>query len=238
MSFFIYANYHKSNFVMRVRKVIIKNTLSKKPPKGCVICFPGLGIPGFMMLKFARHMQLRRTTMAAIEPYKLIWYPRPNGPKDQSRTIMGLPYAVRAAYESVEKVKKFTGFDNEQIVLLGFSAGSVIALQLAMQTEKPFAACVSLAGAIFEPNKVIKAKTNTPIILQHNKHDDCFDWFERYLPMRQALLTNGYNLKLLERPYGQHTMYVDDAINVSRQIAPLLGYPKNFADKYLNKKTS
>lgn len=221
---------------MKVRKIAIKNPLSDKPSKGCVICLPGLGVPAYIMLKFARHMELRRTTLATLEPYKLIWYPRPNGVRDQARTVMGLPYAVAAAREAVEKVKKATGFENDQIVLLGFSAGAVVGLQLAMQEEKPFAACVTMAGAIFEPHKVGKAKNQTPIILQHNRFDDCFDWHERYLPMRDALYANGYNLVLLERGYGNHTMYVDDAVNVSRRIAPILGYPKRFAEKYLDHK--
>lgn len=221
---------------MRVRNIIIKNPLSDKQGKGCVICLPGLGVPARYMFRFARHMELKRTTLVALEPYKLVWYPKPNGAQDQAKTVMGLPYAVRAACEAIEKVKKATGYTNSQIALVGFSAGAVVALQVAMQSYAPFAACVSLAGAIFEPDKVSPAKNQMPMILQHNKSDECFDWYERYLPMRYALKTNGYNLTLLERNGGGHTMYVDDAVNVSRIIAPLLGYPKQFAAKYLDHK--
>ncbi|MFX8860386.1 hypothetical protein ABTM70_19810, partial [Acinetobacter baumannii] len=69
---------------MKVRKITIKNPLSEKPTKGCVVCLPGLGVPAYVMLKFARHLEMRRTVMATLEPYKLVWYPRPNGVKDQA----------------------------------------------------------------------------------------------------------------------------------------------------------
>lgn len=221
---------------MFVRKIAIKNPLSEKPRKGAVICLPGLGVPAFLMLKFARQMELRRTTLVTLEPYKLQWYPRPKGAHDQAQTIKGLPFAVASAQTAVEQVKKALDLTNDQIVVMGFSAGAVVALQLGMQADEPFAATVALAGAVFEPDKVKPAKNDMPIILQHNKDDDCFDWWERYLPMRNALQQKGYNLNLMERPFGPHTLYVNDAVNVSRVIAPLLGYPKGFAKKYLDPK--
>jgi predicted esterase len=110
------------------------------------------------------------------------------------------------------------------------SAGAVVALQVAMKAKEPFAACVSLAGAIFEPDKVKKPINNTPIILQHNKGDFCFDWYERYLPMKDALKKNGYDVTVLERPNGSHTLYIDDAVSVSKLIATSLGYPKWYAE--------
>ncbi len=221
---------------MRVRKIIIKNPLSNNPPKGCVVCLPGLGVPAYVMLKFAKHMELKRTVMAALEPYRLAWYPRPNGIRDQARTVMGLPYAVAAARDSIEKIKKATDIKNNQIVLMGFSAGAVVGLQLAIQANEPFAACISFAGAIFEPHKVVKAKNQTPIFLQHNKLDDCFDWHERYLPTRDSLKANGYNLTIAERSEGHHTLYFEDAINASKFASPILGYSKKFVQKYLDSK--
>lgn len=222
---------------MFIRKITIKNPVTIHPERGCVVCLPGRGVPGFIMLRFARQMEMRRTVFATLDPLRLAWYPQPKGAHDQAATVNALPRATEAVREGIEKIKKATGFANSQIVLMGFSAGAVMALQVAMQEEaEPFAACVSLAGAIFEPWKVDKAKNQTPILLQHNRDDECFDWYERYLPMREALQDGGYNVIPLERDFGPHTLYVNDAVNVGEIIAPLLGYSKGFAKKYLHPK--
>jgi phospholipase/carboxylesterase len=221
---------------MFLRKWIVKEPLTTKPRKGCLIILPGRGVPGSLMLHFCREMELRRTLLVSLEPYRLAWYPMPNGANDQKRACMGLPYAVNAVEEGIKRVQAAFGVENRDMALVGFSAGSVVALQVAMRSEQEFAACVSLAGAILEPGKVEPAKNQTPLVLQHNADDECFKWYERYLPMRHALESNGYKVHRLERPFGNHTLYVNDAINVARLIGPRLGYPQKWVEKYLEPK--
>src|ERR1022692_3148753 len=160
---------------MFLSKVLIKRPVTNKPVKGCIITIPGRGVPSSVLMKFCKYTCLRHSIVASLVPYKYAWYPLPNGINDQDASIAGLPHGVEAAAIGVEMVKNACGLTNSQIVLLGFSAGSVIALQLAMQTEEPFAGCVALAGAILETDKVSPAKNQTPFILQHNKDDACFD---------------------------------------------------------------
>jgi predicted esterase len=49
-----------------------------------------------------------------------------------------------------------------------------------------------------------------PIILNHGQDDYCFEWEERYLPMKRALSKKGYDLWLVERPEGNHTILNSD----------------------------
>lgn len=221
---------------MILRRWIVKPPLTRHQRKGAVILLPGRGVPGNLMLRFSREMELRRTLLACMEPYRLVWYPQPNGPKDQTMACKGLEVAVEMVSGEIDRFMEWQGLKPEETALLGFSAGSVVALEVAMRSTKRFAACVSLSGAILEPHNVPEAKNETPIILQHNADDDCFKWHERYVPMREALREKGHNLSCLERHFGSHTLYRDDAINVSRLISPALGYPKGFAKKYLDTK--
>jgi len=218
---------------MLIRKWIVKPPLTTKDRRGAIIALPGRGVPGTIMLRFCKDMELRRTMFAAVEPYKLAWYPQPFGPNDQYAAVAGMENSLEVLQDAIERFMQWQDLKPEETVLLGFSAGSVMALQLAMRSEEKWAACVSLAGAILEPEKVEPAKNETPIILQHNADDDCFKWHERYLPMREALEDNGYAVTRLERPFGRHTLYINDAVNVSKLLAPILGYPKGFAEKYL-----
>ena len=218
---------------MILRKWIVKPPLTKHPRRGAVIVLPGRGIPGSVMLRFCRQMELRRTMLACMEPYRLAWYPMPNGAGDQHLACLGLDFAVDMAAKEIKKFLEWQELKMEETILLGFSAGSVVALQLAIRSDQAWGGCVSLGGAILEPEKVAAAKNNTPIILQHNADDECFKWYERYLPMRDALEANGYNVTRLERPFGHHTFYVNDAVNVATLVALTLGYSKSFVKRYL-----
>jgi len=220
----------------QIRRWLVKPPLTLSSRRGAVIVLPGRGIPAPILFRFCREMELRRTLFAAIEPFRLAWYPQPNGSNDQKDACSGLAEAVELVEQELDKFLVWQDLKKEETVLLGFSAGAVLALQIAIRSAERWCACVSLAGAILEPDKVPAAKSDTPIILQHNADDDCFKWFERYLPMRQALEGNGYNVTRLERPFGNHTLYINDAVNVSKLIAPSLGYPEGFYKRRLEPK--
>lgn len=211
-----------------IRRWIVKPPLTLNSRRGAVIVLPGRGVPGPLLFRFCREMELRRTLFAAIEPFRLAWYPQPNGPDDQKLACKGLGVAVEVVESELAKFMAWQGLAKKETILLGFSAGSVLALQLIMRSEEAWGGCVSLAGAILEPKKVPEAKNQTPVILQHNMDDQCFKWDERYLPMKSALEAKGYNLTCLERPFGNHTLYINDAVNVSKVISKTLGYPKGF----------
>jgi len=195
--------------------------------KGCILALPGRAIPGEMMEKFCFHMGLPQTMVAVFEPHELKWYPQPFGADDQTDAIAGLADAVVAVNKRIGILQRAFHLHRNQIAVVGFSAGSVLALQLLAATKKPFAAVVGFAGAIFEPSAMPKALTQTPVLLRHAIDDDCFSWEERYVPMRQALLDNDYNLFVSEKMYGGHGIGVEDAHTIGKFISPYLGYKED-----------
>ncbi len=219
---------------MHINHWLIQEPKPGRPVKGCIIALPGRGVPGGLMLRYCHMMGLPNTLKVALVPKKRAWYPQPNGPEDQDAAVHGLNhYAVPNVLQAIEKVKKTWDIPQERIALLGFSAGAVVALQIAIESAAPYAACVSLAGAILVPEEVPPAHHQTPIILCHGELDFCFMWWERYLPMRQALTNRGYCVRTMEKPQGEHCLYVDDSLNLGEALAKPLGYSKSFVKKAL-----
>lgn len=194
------------------------------PRKGCIIALPGRGISGKCMVDFCEAMRLDNTLVVAFEPHLYRWYPQPNGAHDQDAAIKGLADAVPVLASRIRKVQRCFRLKKRQIALLGYSAGSVMAIQAVASSADRFAAAVSLAGAILEPDQLPKAPNQTPVLLRHAINDDCFKWEERYLPMKKALQKQGYNLNVSEKDDGGHGVDSSD-LRVCRKFFGMhLGY--------------
>lgn len=196
--------------------------------RGCIVALPGRGVPANFMEKFCHFMGLHDSLVIVLEPDGLRWYPAPNGPDDQVAAVEGLERAVTEINRRLSIIQRGWHLRRSKIALVGFSAGSVMALQVLAASRKPFAACVSFAGAILEPERMPKATTKTPVLLRHAVDDDCFNWEERYLPMKKALIEKDYNVYVSEKPYGGHGIEVHDAQVIGRWLAPFLGYEKPY----------
>lgn len=193
-------------------------------PTGLLIALPGRGISAADMAWFASQFGVWRTPIVAIEPINQEWYPQPKGANDQSAAVSGVNKNWPILTNRIDKYRELYGVHQEQTVIVGYSAGAVMGLRLLEVAAQPYAAIVSVAGAIFEPHMTPPAKTVTPVLLRHNMNDECFSWEERYLPMRDALISNGYNLTVEERPDGNHGVKSEDAQLIGRFVRSHLGY--------------
>lgn len=205
---------------MKIAKWIVKEPT--RPSKQCVVALPGRGVPAKLMFHVIDGLGLTRSLRIALEPKGRAWYPMPKGANDQEAAVIGLGYAREEVLRAVSSIEKGWGIKKEDIVFVGFSAGSVVALNVVTETADPFAACISLSGAILEPDTVCPAAHQTPIILQHNGRDNVFEWQERYLPMREALERNNYRVIRAENPMGEHNIYRDDIQKVAQTLKELL----------------
>jgi predicted esterase len=192
--------------------------------KGLIIALPGLFIPAWTMHDFCEQLSFSDTAVVVFQPEYLRWYPPPNGSHDQEQSVVGLAKAVAAVEEKIVAVADHFQITRQEMILLGYSAGAVVALQVAMQASVPFRACVSLAGAILEPDKVTPATDDRFFVLLHRRSDECFKWEERYLPMKRALKKHKYNIRCLEGHFGGHILRREDAVHLRPILAPCLGY--------------
>lgn len=179
-------------------------------PTHAILCLPGRGQSGTQLMRgLINHCQFEKTMLVSFTPHNYAWYPLPRNAMDQDAAVNGLPAAVFSIQEELSDIQHEYGIRDENLAILGFSAGAVMSLQYLFETQKRLAAVIAHSGAIFQPERVPEAKNKTPVILFHNTNDDCFDWEERFLPMKKALLMKNYNtFEMVDD--GGHTMYVED----------------------------
>lgn len=210
-----------------IRETLIVNSYDK--PRNCIVALPGRGIKSEEMRDICMHMRLEETLIVCLRPWQFAWYPQPKNSFDQAEAVAGLPFAIKETQKAINQIcTKLFKFKNEDIALVGYSAGAVVAVQLGLHAKNPFAAVVSLSGAILEPSEVPPCNRTTPFILQHNRDDFCFDWHERYLPMKESLIDNGYDVQTIERHWGGHNPSGNSIINAAYYLAPILGYPSDW----------
>lgn len=184
------------------------------PLKGGVILLPGRGNFGYNLLRtYTSVFNWRGVALYTITPRLDIgWYPAPNGPADQAEAVAGLSQSNRAIEKIIERVQSETGLLRKQLVISGFSMGAVAAVNWATHARDNNAvgAVVCHSGAVLEPWRVPRARHQMPIILNHGVDDYCFDWHERYLPMKRALVAKRYNISAAERDQGNHFVHRGD----------------------------
>ena len=206
--------------------------------QSCVLCLAGRGGDGGSLARDYRYFgNLHNTMFIGVTPLRLKasqyggtytaveWYAQPYSPEDQTEAVRGLEYARNQIEKIIHKVMEVHEIPRERIALTGFSAGAVMSLYAAMHST-PLAGVAAHAGAILETNNV--KKNDTPIFLTHGRNDGCFDWYERYVPAKNALVENKCNAWAFEHN-GGHWVTTPEVLAGSKFLAGKLGY-NNYDD--------
>lgn len=198
--------------------------MSKKKMTSCILILPGRDQTGVELAKQWSNTFLDSTAIVLITPINREWYPMPNGVLDQKEAVSGLIPAKKVIDNVVKRINSELKIPNHKIAIAGFSAGGVMANYVCSNSNNEYAACICHSGAILEPEKVPKCKfKKMPFVLTHSYDDDAFDWEERYIPMKNSLIKNEYNLQCLESRFGHHVY--DEEIDFSASvICKRLGY--------------
>lgn len=183
-------------------KVLVRDPIQKY--LGTVFLLVGRGqSANDLISRYHEFAVLKNARLIALEP-KYEWYPMPKGSNDQAEALKGLnETVVRLEKFFSEAIKKYN-ITKENCILSGFSAGAVMAIQMAVTSKESYAGVISHNGAILDPDALPVAKHKTPFLVFHSKDDDCFFWDERYIPMKNALLTQEYLSTFIEEEDGKH----------------------------------
>ena len=176
-------------------------------------------------------VDLPETVFIGITPEGFEWYPMPNGPNDQSNALAGIEDAYGAIDRTLNLIEKRYGIARSNMVLSGFSAGGVMTIQSIVRSEEPLAAGIVHAGAILDPDALPECECDTPLLVIHSQNDDCFEWEERYLPMKNALKDKGYNAFFIEKQSGGHIIQMQDIAIAGYFLNHILGYPPEKAER-------
>jgi len=204
---------------------------------GMVVLLPGRGQPAKDILaRYHRFSTLNQFTLVAIEPMDE-WYPAPKGAEDQMEAVWGLKLSVPQMDEFIAELEEEFEVDRSNVILGGFSAGAVMAIQLAALTDNPFNAVIAHNGAILEPDELPESRHPTKYLVIHNENDDCFSWEERYLPMKNALLEQGYDLEVIEGEVGGHFIAPEDVEDAGFWIREQYDLPMPEKTNYSSEET-
>lgn len=199
-----------------------------KKSHSCIICLAGRsGCGGRLAHHYQEATELHDTTFVGVTPWsenQIEWYPQPYSPIEQRGAIAGLEIARHFVEKVISSVEKQLKIPRNKIALTGFSAGAVMSLYTNAHSSQDLAGVVVHSGAVLEPNKIPQCKNNTDILLTHGQHDYCFDWYERYVPMKNALLKKGYNTFAVEDPEEVHRVSYLNIIYSANFLSPRLGY--------------
>jgi phospholipase/carboxylesterase len=204
---------------------------------GTIIVLPGRGQTAYNLLHGYSKFSGVPMQIIGIDPFDE-WYPIPNGENDQMNAVWGLKISVPDLDICIKKIEKDHNVNRSEIVLAGFSAGAVMAIQIASTSDEPFGGVVVHNGAILEPDKLLPSKHKTPFLLFHNQNDDCFDWKERYIPMKNAFIEKNYKIKTIENDSDGHYISKENISDAGEWIAEIFNLSiqernENF-DPYLN----
>jgi predicted esterase len=187
-------------------------------PLGCILTLPGRGGTGRSLAEIYKGAELKKTMIVGMTPHPE-WYPAPHGPDDQIDAVTGLTHAVKMVEKVLKKIRKGFGIKKEEVVLVGFSAGGVVALETMARSKYPFAAVVCHSGAILDPQNfpVCKFK-KVPIYTTHCCDDDTFSWLDRYCVLCTTLKDRGYYQIALEHARGGHAIFKQDIIEIANGV--------------------
>ena len=160
----------------------------------CVLCLPGRGNHGRELAAIYKHMGIQ-SFIVGITPEIRSWYPMPNGINDQTEAVRGIAPAIQIIEKVLSAIENKRGIPRNKIVLLGHSAGAVMAIMTAVLSPRPFAGVISHSGAILDLGLIPQcACPNTPFLLTHSRDDIIFEWNERFIPMLTTLKEKGYRV--------------------------------------------
>lgn len=201
--------------------IISHSKLTKDKPTHAVILLAGRGFSSKYMFDIFNSLHdICNVIIFSIEPENE-WYPIPNGFSDQENAVVGLKQNIPILREYVKNLLDENKIEINNTILVGFSAGAVVALELATRFQDNYNLVVCHSGAILCPDKLTKCTISTNILLFHNEDDVCFSWNERYLPMRDALIANKYNVITEEKSLGGHLMCkneIDLVVKIIHQV--------------------
>ena len=71
------------------------------------------------------------------------------------------------------------GYTRDRILLVGFSQGCVMSLELALRSQIPFFGVIGISGTIFDPKDLLtnmpESASQTPVLMIHGTQDELID---------------------------------------------------------------
>lgn len=111
---------------------------------------------------------------SALNPMGYQWFPIPwiDGSPEEAAEA-GMRAAVDDLNAFLDGVLADEGVSADQVVLFGFSQGTMMALHVAPRRDEAFAAVVGFSGRLVQPESLVEEmRVKPPVLLVHGDQDD------------------------------------------------------------------
>lgn len=105
--------------------------------------------------------------------------------------------------EMIKNKAESLGLTEKDVILLGFSQGTMLSLYLSLSSSVPYKAVIGFSGRLFVPS--IVKNSSTPTCLVHGKDDDIVP-FESIEEAKEQLEKLGIKTNVLEVPNLGHSI--------------------------------
>jgi phospholipase/carboxylesterase len=184
------------------------NTARKEPLSGktrsAVVFLHGYGADGADLLGLADPLSahLKDTLFLAPDapepcngnPFGRQWFPIPwlDG-SSEAQAAEGLALAAADVNAFLDALMAETGLVADRIAIIGFSQGTMMALEVAPRRAAPLAGIVAFSGRLLRPEAIGEATVRPPILLIHGDADPVVP-FEDMGKAGDALVTAGFEV--------------------------------------------
>lgn len=134
------------------------------------------------------------------------WYPLPNSPNDQEDAVKGAQASALKLSQILFNLHARGRLRLDRTVLIGHSAGAVLALSMAAQVSDTYLAIVAHKGCLLDPRSVIRSCNSSPILMVNSRDDEVFGFDARVQPTYLALKRGNFRLTNVELPDGGHEL--------------------------------
>lgn len=120
--------------------------------------------------------------------------------------LAGVSHAADIVNHFIDHAVEELGVENKNVALIGFSQGTMVALQVAMRRTPALGAVVGFSGSLIGPDVLAKEITaRPPVCLIHGEADDVVP-FASLARATDALKAHGVSVDSHPRPFLGHSI--------------------------------
>ncbi|MEO0683386.1 MAG: dienelactone hydrolase family protein [Pseudomonadota bacterium] len=160
----------------------------------------------------------------SINPMGRQWFPIPRmDGSTEAQRLSSLAASCRLLDGWLDAVAAETGVPAARTVLLGFSQGTMMSLQVGLRRTEPLAGIVGFSGMLLSPEALeAEIASRPPVLLLHGDQDDVVP-FENLEAARAGLAAAGVDVATHRMPGAPHSISPDGlgaALGFLRKVLP------------------
>lgn len=150
-------------------------------PDALIVLLHGYGSNGAALIELAPYFQAALPNAAFLAPNAPQECPgAPGGHQwwpivtmERGERAYGAYYAAIAVNAFIDAALKRFGLKEDRLVLVGFSQGTIVALQAGLTRDNKLAGIIGYSGAVADPERLqTEIRSRCPILLVHGEADD------------------------------------------------------------------